>query len=402
MAEIDKPGSFYPRSAARLSTTAKRRSEPLLYDSKDLTTHAVCVGMTGSGKTGLCLALLGRSRARRHSGDRDRSQGRPWATCCSRFRISSRAISGRGSTRAKRPASRCRPTNSRPARPSCGATVWPSWDEGPDRIRRFCDAVDRVIYTPGSSAGIPITVLKSFAAPPAELVADADAFSERIASATSGLLALMGIDADPVRSREHIFLSTLLDTAWRAGKDVDLRQLIQDIKRPPITKVGAVDLESFYPAKERNKLAMSLNNLLASPSFASWLEGEPLDIQRILYTPEKQAAAGDLFDRASRRCPADVLRHDPAQRNPGLDSHAAGHEQPAGNSLHGRSVRLFSADGQSAGEAADAHAAQAGPRVSVSAACWRRRIRSTSTTRDCRTRALGSWAACKPSATRPA
>src|SRR5262245_26171372 len=98
----------------------------------------------------------------------------------------------------------------------------------------------------------------------------------------------MCVDSDPVRSREHIFLSTLLDTAWRAGKDVDLRQLIQDINRPPVTKVGAVDLESFYPAKERTKLAMSLNSLLASPSFASWLEGEPLDIAKILYTADKK------------------------------------------------------------------------------------------------------------------
>ncbi|HEX4412509.1 MAG TPA: ATP-binding protein, partial [Lacipirellulaceae bacterium] len=162
------------------------------------------------------------------------------------------------------------------------------WDEGPERIKRFCDTVDRVIYTPGSSAGIPITVLKSFSAPPKEFVADADAFNERVASATSGLLALMGIDADPVKSREHIFLSMLLDTAWRAGKDVDLRQLIQDINRPPISKIGAVDVDSFYPAKDRTKLAMNLNNLLASPSFASWLEGEPLDIQNILYTSDKK------------------------------------------------------------------------------------------------------------------
>src|SRR6185295_19362573 len=128
----------------------------------------------------------------------------------------------------------------------------------------------------------------SFSAPPPELLQDAEAFGERIASAASGLLALLGIDADPVRSREHIFISTLLETAWRAGKDVDLRQLIQDINRPPMSKVGAVDLESFDPAKDRTKLAMTLNNLLASPSFAAWMEGEPLDIQRILYAPDKK------------------------------------------------------------------------------------------------------------------
>jgi hypothetical protein len=160
------------------------------------------------------------------------------------------------------------------------------WDQSPERIRRFCDAADRVIFTPGSSAGIPITVLKSFHAPAAELADDADAFGERVAAATSGLLALLGIDADPVRSREYIFLANVFDAAWRARQDLDLHQLIQQIQRPSFTKIGVIDLESFYPAAERYKLAMSLNNLLASPSFASWLQGEPLDIQRLLYSPE--------------------------------------------------------------------------------------------------------------------
>ena len=117
-------------------------------------------------------------------------------------------------------------------------------------------------------------------------MADGDAFREQIASATSGLLALLGIDADPVRSREHIFLSNVIERSWRDGRDLDLSQLIQQIQRPPFDKIGVVDLESFYPAKDRTQLAMSLNNLLASPSFASWLEGEPLDIAKMLYTPE--------------------------------------------------------------------------------------------------------------------
>lgn len=286
MADFENPGSFYLGRPHDLSS-AKTAAEPLLYDSKDLTTHAVCVGMTGSGKTGLCLALLEEAAlngipaiAIDPKGDLGNlllafpnlapSDFRPWID--------------------ESEAARKQKTPDEFAADQ--AELWRNglakWDEGPDRIQRFCDSVDRVIYTPGSSAGIPITVLKSFAAPPKELIADADAFNERVASATSGLLALMGVDADPVRSREHIFLSTLLDTAWRAGRDVDLRQLIQDINRPPIKSVGAVDLESFYPAKDRTKLAMSLNNLIASPSFASWLEGEPLDIAKILYTPEKK------------------------------------------------------------------------------------------------------------------
>ncbi len=160
------------------------------------------------------------------------------------------------------------------------------WDQGPDRIRRYCDAVERVIYTPGSSAGIPITVLKSFRAPPPELFDDLDAFNERVASATSGLLALLGVDADPVRSREHIFLSNVIADAWRARKDLDLHELIQRIQRPPIDRIGVVDVESFFPAADRYALAMSLNNLLASPSFAAWMQGEPLDIPGMLYTRE--------------------------------------------------------------------------------------------------------------------
>ena len=400
MAEIDKPGSFFLGRPHDISKN-KTGPDPLLYDSKDLTTHAVCVGMTGSGKTGLCLALIEEAAlngipviAIDPKGDLanlllafpklEPGDFRPWID---------------ESEAARKKMS---PDDFAASQAELWRKGLASWGEGPDRISRFCDAVDRVIYTPGSSAGIPITVLKSFSAPPAELVADADAFSERVSSATSGLLALMGVDSDPVRGREHIFLSTLLDKAWRAGNDVDLRQLIQDINRPPITKVGAVDLESFYPAKDRTKLAMTLNNLLASPSFAGWMEGEPLDIQTHSLHAGKEAAAGDHVDRASGRCPADVFRHDSAQRNPGLDSHAARHQQSAGIALYGRGLRLFPADGQSAGQAADAHAAQAGPRVRLGLHARDAKSRSISITKDCRTPAPGSSADCKRRATRPA
>jgi hypothetical protein len=162
------------------------------------------------------------------------------------------------------------------------------WDQGPDRIRRFCEAVDRVIYTPGSNAGIPITVLKSFRAAPPEIADNPDDFHERVGSVVSGLLALLGIDADPVRSREHIFLSNVVASAWRGGRDLDLHELIQQIQRPPITSVGVVDVETFYPATERHELAMSLNSLLASPTFAAWMQGEPLDVERLLYTPDRK------------------------------------------------------------------------------------------------------------------
>jgi hypothetical protein len=283
MLDIDQLGSFYLGRRHDLAN-GQTHSEPLLYDSKDLTTHAVCVGMTGSGKTGLCISLLEEAAldgipaiAIDPKGDLGNlllafpslapSDFRPWID---------------ESEAARRQLS---PDEFAANQAETWRNGLAKWDEGPERIRRYCDAVDRAIYTPGSSAGIPVAVLKSFDAPPAELVGDADAFGERIASATSGLLALMGIEADPVRSREHILLSHLLDASWRAGRDLDLRQLIQNIQRPSFDKIGVIDLETFYPAAERYKLAMSLNNLLAAPSFANWLEGEPLDIGRILHTP---------------------------------------------------------------------------------------------------------------------
>jgi hypothetical protein len=283
MPETDKPGTFY---LGRSYDLAKRQTgdEPLLYDSKDLTTHAVCVGMTGSGKTGLCLALLEEAAlngipaiAIDPKGDLGNlllafpnlqpSDFRPW--------IEADEAARQKVTPDKFAASQ--------------AKLWSDglakWGQGPDRIRRYCDATERVIYTPGSSTGIPITVLKSFAAPPKALMDDGDAFRDRIASAASGLLALLGINADPVRSREHILLSNLLETSWRAGRDLDLQQLIRQIQQPPFGKIGAVDLESFFPAAQRTKLSMSLNNLLASPSFAGWLEGQSLDISQMLFTP---------------------------------------------------------------------------------------------------------------------
>src|SRR4029077_11948637 len=113
---------------------------------------------------------------------------------------------------------------------------------------------------------------------------DADALRERVSAAVAGLLALLGVEADPLRSREHILLSQLVDRAWRDGRDLDLGALIRDIQSPPFAKVGVMDLESFFPAQERFSLSMSLNNLLASPGFAAWMEGEPLDVQRLLYT----------------------------------------------------------------------------------------------------------------------
>src|SRR6185312_10579836 len=154
------------------------------------------------------------------------------------------------------------------------------------RIRRLKAAADFAIYTPGSQAGLPLSILNSFAAPAADLVDDGDLFRERVATTATSVLGLLGIDADPVKSREHILLSTLIDGAWRKGQDLTIPSLIQMVQSPPVTRIGVLELEAFYPADKRFELAMTLNNLIAAPGFSAWTEGEPLDVQRLLFTSE--------------------------------------------------------------------------------------------------------------------
>jgi hypothetical protein len=160
------------------------------------------------------------------------------------------------------------------------------WDQTPDRIARFKAAAEVTIYTPGSDSGMPLSVLQSLAPPPAELLDDTGALAERISSVVAGLLTLLGRDADPLKSREHILLSNLLDQSWRAGRSVDLASLVASVQKPPMDKLGALDLETFFPSRERMDLALAINGLLASPRFATWTRGAPLDAQRLLFTPE--------------------------------------------------------------------------------------------------------------------
>ena len=279
--DYEKLASFYLGKKYDLAAR-ELLDEKVLYDAKDLTTHAMCVGMTGSGKTGLCLSLLEEAALDGipaicvdPKGDLGNllltfpefgaEDFKPW--------LESADAARKGVTLDEYACQT--------------ADKWKSglesWDQDADRVRRFRDAAAIAIYTPGSNAGIPMTVLKSFDAPPQEIIDDADIYRERVAGAASGLLTLMGIDADPLSSREHILLSNIFDHAWRQGRSLDLPTLIRSIQSPPIEKVGVFDLESFYPASDRMKLSMQLNNLLASPTFAGWLEGQSLDIRKLLY-----------------------------------------------------------------------------------------------------------------------
>ncbi len=284
MPDYEKIGSFYLGKRHDLAL-GKTQDAKTLYDSKDLTTHAVCVGMTGSGKTGLCLSLIEEAGldgipviAIDPKGD------------LGNLLLTFPELQPENFEEWVDPSVATRKGITKPELAAQTAELWKQgladWDQDGERIRRYNNAVDKAIYTPGSSAGIPLTVLKSFSAPPQAVIDDGDAFRDRVQSTTSGVLALLGVDADPVKSRPHIFLSNILDAAWRAGRSLDLPGLIHEIQNPPFSKVGVVDLETFYPAKERLELGMQLNNLLASPSFASWLEGEALDVQKLLYTDE--------------------------------------------------------------------------------------------------------------------
>jgi hypothetical protein len=284
MEDYEKLGVFYLGRPYDLGKKSPKEGL-ILYDSKDLVTHGICVGMTGSGKTGLCIGLLEEAALDGIPAividpkgdmpnllltfpDLHTEDFVPWIN---EDDARKKGLSAEEYARKQ-------------------AELWKNglagWGQTGERISRLRQSADFVIYTPGSSAGLPVSILKSFAAPPAAILDDTELLGDRISSTATSLLGLMGKEADPIRSREHILISTILDSAWKQGRDLDLASLIQHIQTPPVAKIGVMDVESFYPSKERFDLALSLNNLLAAPGFSAWLEGEPLDINGILYTPE--------------------------------------------------------------------------------------------------------------------
>ncbi len=284
MENFEKLGVFYLGKGYDLKNK-KLLEELILYDSKDLVTHAVCVGMTGSGKTGLCLALIEEAAL----------DGIPAILIDPKGDLGDLLLT----------FPQLRPEDFQPwvnsddaARKGLSvpdfakqqAEMWKKglgdWGQDGDRIRRLREAAEFRIYTPGSNAGFPISILKSFSVPPQQLMDDSELLRDRISTTVTSLLGLVGVDADPIQSREHILLSTILDTSWKQGRDLDLASLIASVQNPPVQKIGVLDLDTFYPAKERFSLVMALNNLLASPGFNSWLEGEALDISKILYTAQ--------------------------------------------------------------------------------------------------------------------
>jgi hypothetical protein len=274
--------------------TGKPGTDDLVVGSSDLTTHGVIVGMTGSGKTGLAIVLLEEALL----------AGIPALIIDPKGDMGNLALTFPDLA----PASFQPWVNASDAQ-AAGITVEQlaeqtatTWREGlaaqgtgPEQIQKLKDAADVTIYTPGSSAGVPLNVLGSLRAPALSWDTEAETLRDEIEGTVTSLLGLVGITADPLSSREHVLLSNLIENAWRAGRDLDLGALIGEIQTPPLRKLGVFEIDAFFPPKDRTELALKLNSLIASPAFAAWGEGAPLDPQTLLFSPEGKPRAAIVY-----------------------------------------------------------------------------------------------------------
>jgi len=290
---IEAPTTFY---LGKRYDPARHRlaDEVVYYDSRDLTTHAVVVGMTGSGKTGLCITLLEEAVL---------------------DNIPAIVIDPKGDiTNLMLTFPELRPADFQPwvnvddARragldiASFAADTANRWREGlaswgivPDRLKWLKLAARYSIYTPGSDAGLPISILASLKAPRGGWAGHEEENRERINGTVTALLALIGLNVEPIKDREHVLLANIFEYAWRQGVDLTLEEIIRQVQQPPFEKLGAVSVDDFMPERERYKLAISMNNIIAAPSFQSWIQGESLDIQNLLYQPNGRARVSIFY-----------------------------------------------------------------------------------------------------------
>jgi hypothetical protein len=289
----ERLASFYLGQEHNLAE-ANTLDEAVHYDARDLTTHAVCLGMTGSGKTGLGVIVLEEAAL----------DGIPSLVIDPKGDMTNLLLTFPD----LQPSDFCPWVNPDDARrkdldiESYAARMADLWrrglagtGQGPDRIRRLKESADFIIYTPGSSAGRQVSILSTLKAPNLSWDTDSELIRDKIESVVSALLGLVGIEADPVRSREHILLSNIFEKAWRAGEDLDLAQLIMRVQKPPFSQLGVFPVNTFFPEKARMQLAMLLNGLMASPSFADWIEGQPLDVDGLLYSPAGKPQVSILY-----------------------------------------------------------------------------------------------------------
>lgn len=279
---IETNGAFYLGRVVDAETSAVT-DKHLLYDPADLTTHAVVVGMTGSGKTGLCLDMLEEAalnhipalmidpkgditNALLHFPELRPADFEPWIN----------------------PDEARRDGKSMAQAAEDTAALWRNgladWEITPARLHKLKESVQFGIYTPGSSAGLPVSILASLEAPRIAWEGNEELLREQISGTVTALLGLVGLkDIDPVRSREHILLANIFERAWSQGQNLDLSELILQTQSPPFEKLGVFDVNQFFPEKDRFGLAMQLNSILAAPAFQSWIEGDPLDVAQLLY-----------------------------------------------------------------------------------------------------------------------
>ena len=261
----------------------KAGADPYLYDPADLTTHAVITGMTGSGKTGFCVSLMEEAALKGipaisvdpkgdltnlvlHFPDLLPADFKPWVDPDAARRDGKTVDVLAEETAAN------------------WAKGLADYGLGKEQLEKLKSSVDFTIYTPGSTSGVPVNILASFQSPEIPWIGNEEILREKIASIVTALLGLVGLtDIDPLKSREHILLSNLLETAWSTGKTLELSDLILQVQNPPFERLGALPVDGFFPPKDRNELSMLLNNFMASPSFQVWLTGQTLDIQKILY-----------------------------------------------------------------------------------------------------------------------
>lgn len=277
----EKLGSFYLGSEFDLDSN-KVTGENVNYDARDLTTHGVCLGMTGSGKTGLCVCLLEEAALDKvpaiiidpkgditnlmlHFPELAPRDFHPW------INLDDARRKGMSAEEYSKYI----------------AGTWKKgladWGINSQRITHLDESVEYSIYTPGSSSGIPVNILSSLKAPQTR---ESETLSDLITGTTAALLELVRIKEDPVRSREGVLLSSILEHYWRNNVDLTLEKLVKDVQDPPFRQLGVFQLETFYPKNKRMDLAIAINSLLASPSFNEWLTGDYLDISKILHTAD--------------------------------------------------------------------------------------------------------------------
>src|SRR5512143_24029 len=256
-------------------------SKPLLYDSRDLVTHGVCVGMTGSGKTGLCIDLLEEALL----ADVPLFLIDPKGDVTNLFLLFPE-LAPEDFARWVDPDSARRAGRTPAEEGAAQAKLWreglAKWNVPIDSLRKLRDGTEWRVFTPGSRSARPVNVLGSLDAP-AGLTWDRDeeALRDEVRGLVVALLGLAGIDADPVSDPRPILLSRIVEKSWKDGQPLDLAGLVALVENPGIARVGAVELEAFLPREKRRQLSLALNNLLASPDFESWRQGDPLDPARL-------------------------------------------------------------------------------------------------------------------------